>query len=87
VKTLIRVATGVPTATERRDLPARHTRRGPANRSSARSSTGICCAADLPAAILSLHVNPAVRWVTYARRDWTDYLAIRAAEQKTSHAQ
>jgi hypothetical protein len=29
-----------------------------------------------------LHVHTAVRWVTYARRDWTDYLAGRAAEQK-----
>lgn len=43
-------------------------------------------AADLPAAILAdllgLHVNTAVRWVVYARRDWADHLAIRAAEQK-----
>ncbi|MEV0225435.1 hypothetical protein [Streptomyces sp. NPDC050704] len=40
--------------------------------------------ADLPAAILAdllgLHVNTAVRSVTYARREWTDYLAARAAE-------
>ena len=36
-------------------------------------------AADLPAAILAdllgLHINTAVRWATYARRDWADYLA------------
>jgi hypothetical protein len=42
-------------------------------------------AADLPAAILAdllgMHVNTAVRWAIYARRDWTDYLADRAAEQ------
>jgi L-alanine-DL-glutamate epimerase-like enolase superfamily enzyme len=42
-------------------------------------------AADLPAAILAdllgMHVNTAVRWVNYARRDWTDYLADRADEQ------
>jgi hypothetical protein len=38
-------------------------------------------AADLPAAILAdLHVNTAVRWVTYASRDWTGYLAARAAD-------
>jgi hypothetical protein len=28
-----------------------------------------------------MHVNTAVRWVIYARRDWTDYLADRADEQ------
>lgn len=33
------------------------------------------------------HVNTTMCWVTYARRDWVDYLAIRAAEQKTSHDQ
>jgi hypothetical protein len=42
-------------------------------------------AADLPAAILAdllgMHANTAVRWVIYARRDWTDYLADRAEEQ------
>lgn len=41
-------------------------------------------AADLPAAILAgllgMHVNTAVRWVTYARRDWAGYLAARAAD-------
>jgi hypothetical protein len=37
-------------------------------------------AADLPAAILAdllgMHRNTAVRWVTYARRDWAGYLAV-----------
>jgi hypothetical protein len=41
-------------------------------------------AGDLPAAILAgllgMHVTTAVRWVTYARRDWTSYLAARAAD-------
>jgi hypothetical protein len=50
----------------------------------ARNGALAALAADLPAAILAdllgLHVNTAVRWVTYARRDWTDYLADRAAE-------
>lgn len=52
----------------------------------ARNSALAALAADLPAAILAdllgLHVNTAVRWVTYARRDWTDYLATRAADQR-----
>ena len=26
---------------------------------------------------LGMHVNTAVRWVNYARRDWADYLAVR----------
>jgi hypothetical protein len=41
-------------------------------------------ATDLPAAILAdllgMHINTAIRWVTYTRRDWADYLAARAAE-------
>jgi hypothetical protein len=32
-----------------------------------------------------MHINTAVRWVTYARRDWTDYLAARAAESNRRH--
>jgi hypothetical protein len=52
----------------------------------ARNGALAALASDLPAAILAdllgLHVNTAVRWVTYARRDWTDYLALRAAEHK-----
>ncbi|MCW2875382.1 hypothetical protein [Actinacidiphila oryziradicis] len=43
-------------------------------------------AADLPAAILAdlpgMHRNTAVRWVTYARRDWAEYLAVRASEEE-----
>jgi len=42
-------------------------------------------AANLPAAVmadlLGMHVNTAVRWVIYARRDWADYLAARTADQ------
>jgi len=51
----------------------------------ARNGALAALAADLPAAImadlLGMHVNTAVRWVTYARRDWADYLAARAAER------
>jgi hypothetical protein len=32
--------------------------------------------------MLGMHVNTAVRWVILARRDWTDYLADRAEEQR-----
>ena len=50
----------------------------------ARNGALAALAADLPAAILAdllgMHINTAVRWVTYVRRDWTDYLAARAAE-------
>lgn len=50
----------------------------------ARNGALSALAADLPAAILAgllgLHVSTAVRWVTYARRDWADYLASRAAD-------
>jgi hypothetical protein len=38
--------------------------------------------AALAADLLGMHINTAVRWVTYARRDWADYLSARAAEQK-----
>jgi hypothetical protein len=55
---------------------------------SARPARNGALAADLPAAILAdllgLHVNTAVRWVTYARRGWADYLAIRTAEHGKS---
>jgi hypothetical protein len=30
--------------------------------------------------LLGIHVNTAVRWVTYARQDWTAYLAARDAD-------
>ena len=51
----------------------------------ARNGALAALAADLPAPILadllSIHINTAVRWVTYARRDWADYLAARTAER------
>jgi hypothetical protein len=50
----------------------------------ARNGAIAALAADLPAAILAdllgVHINTAIRWVTYARRDWADFLAARAAE-------
>ena len=49
----------------------------------ARNGALAALAADLPAAVLAdflgIHVNTAVRWVTYARRDWAAYLAARDA--------
>ena len=55
---------------------------------SARPARNGALAADPPAAILAdllgLHVNTAVRWVNYARRDWTDYLAARAQSDTPS---
>ena len=52
----------------------------------ARNGALIALAADLPAAIIAdligMHVTTAVRWVTYARRDWASYLALRAADQE-----
>ena len=33
------------------------------------------CPPPFLADFLGIHVNTAVRWVTYARRDWTTYLA------------
>ncbi|MEV4165185.1 hypothetical protein [Nonomuraea dietziae] len=46
---------------------------------------GLRPAAAIRADLLGLHVNIAVRWITYARSDWTGYLADRAAEQRASH--
>ena len=50
----------------------------------ARNAALAALATDLPAAILAdllgMHVTTAVRWVTYARRDWADYLAVRTAD-------
>jgi hypothetical protein len=49
----------------------------------ARNGATAALAADLPAAILAdllgMHINTAVRWVTYSRRGWAGYLAARAA--------
>lgn len=54
----------------------------------ARNGALAALAADLPAPILAdllgMHINTAVRWVVYARRDWAEYLAARVAEQKES---
>jgi hypothetical protein len=65
-------------------LTSRLNRHGISTRG-ARNAALAALAADLPAAILAdllgMHVNTAVRWVTYTRRDWTDYLAARAAER------
>ncbi|KJS61983.1 hypothetical protein VM95_11605 [Streptomyces rubellomurinus] len=42
-------------------------------------------AAGLPSPILAdltgMHRHTAIRWVTYVRRDWAEYLAARAEEQ------
>jgi hypothetical protein len=50
----------------------------------ARNGALMALAADLPAPImadlLGMHINTAVRWVQFARRDWTDYLAARGAD-------
>jgi len=50
----------------------------------ARNGALAALASDLPAAVLAdflgLHVNTAVRWVTFARKDWTGYLAARDAD-------
>jgi hypothetical protein len=32
------------------------------------------------AGLLGLHVTTAVRWVTYVKRDWTNYLTARVAD-------
>jgi hypothetical protein len=51
----------------------------------ARNGALVALAADLPAAVLAdllgIHIHTAVRWVGYARGDWAEYLAARAAEQ------
>jgi hypothetical protein len=58
---------------------------------SVRTARNGALATDLPAPILAdllgMHINTAVRWVVYARRDWAEYLAARVAEQKASHDQ
>jgi hypothetical protein len=50
----------------------------------ARNGALAALASDLPAAVLAdllgIHINTAVRWVTYARQDWTAYLAARDAD-------
>ena len=50
----------------------------------ARNGALAALATDLPAAVLAdflgIHVSTAVRWVNYARQDWTAYLAARDAD-------
>jgi len=36
--------------------------------------------------LLAMHVSTAVRWVTYARRDWAAYLAARADDLERGHS-
>jgi hypothetical protein len=54
----------------------------------ARNGALAALASDLPAAVLAdflgIHVNTAVRWVTYARQDWAAYLAARHADLASS---
>jgi hypothetical protein len=52
---------------------------------SARNTALMTLASDLPAPILSkilgIHINTAVDWVSYVKRDWSSYIAARAAPQ------
>jgi hypothetical protein len=52
-----------------------------------RNTALLALAADLPAPILAdllgLHITTATRWVDYARRDWSIYLAARAEDRRT----
>jgi hypothetical protein len=52
----------------------------------ARNAALAALAADLPSPILAdltgMHRHTAIRWVAYARRDWAEYLAARAEDQK-----
>ncbi|MFD5540769.1 hypothetical protein ACFWIJ_23865 [Streptomyces sp. NPDC127079] len=52
----------------------------------ARNSALAPLAADLPSPILAdltgMHRHTAIRWVTYARRDWAEYLAARAEDRQ-----
>jgi hypothetical protein len=54
----------------------------------AHNSALIELATDLPAPIvaetLGIHIETAARWSKYARRDWTDYLAVRADDLRPS---
>jgi hypothetical protein len=53
----------------------------------ARNGALAALASDLPAPViadfLGIHVSTAVRWVTYARQDWTAYLAARDADLRS----
>lgn len=52
----------------------------------AHNSALIDLAADLPAPVvaetLGIHIETAVKWSKYARRDWADYLAARGEDQR-----
>jgi integrase len=53
---------------------------------STRNAALLTLAADLPAPVLAdllgLHVDTASRWVTYAKQDWSAYLAARAEDAR-----
>jgi hypothetical protein len=53
---------------------------------STRNTALLTLAADLPAPVLAdllgLHVDTASRWVTYAKQDWSAYLAARAQDAR-----
>jgi hypothetical protein len=54
---------------------------------STRNTALLALAADLPAPVLAdllgLHVSTASRWVVYAKRDWSAYLAARAEDARS----
>lgn len=56
----------------------------------ARNAALIALLEDVPppilADLLGLHVNTAVRWADIARRDWTDYLAARDQDTRSSRS-
>ncbi|MFE6404451.1 hypothetical protein [Streptomyces alboflavus] len=55
---------------------------------SARNTAVLALASDLPAPILSqilgIHINTAVDWGKYVKRDWTGYIQDRADERNTA---
>jgi hypothetical protein len=56
----------------------------------ARNAALIALAGELPAPILAdvlgLHINTAVRWADIAKRDWSSYLAARAADLESGES-
>ncbi|MFF0572148.1 hypothetical protein ACFYT7_31555 [Streptomyces sp. NPDC004041] len=56
----------------------------------ARNAALAALAADLPSPVLAdvtgMHRHTVLRWVTYARRDWAEYLAARAEEVTSSRS-
>jgi hypothetical protein len=73
-----------PRAADRQPRPDHQAEPARNQRPARRNGALAALAADLPAAILAdllgMHVHTAVRWVTYARRDWAEYLAAWAAD-------